>query len=82
MCREEIYIKLTSIFRDVFDDDSICINDGTTPDDIEDWDSIGHTYLMVEIEDEFAIKLGDRVTSIKCVKDIVELIEEKTTGAN
>lgn len=38
MSREEIYEQLNEVFRDVFDDDTIEVNDQTTSRDIEDWD--------------------------------------------
>ena len=36
MSREEIYEQLNEVFRDVFDDDTIEVNDQTTSRDIED----------------------------------------------
>ena len=36
MSREEIYEQLNEVFRDVFDDDTIDVNDQTTSSDIED----------------------------------------------
>ena len=36
MAREEVYEKLTGIFRDVFNDDALLISDRTTAADIED----------------------------------------------
>ena len=51
MSREEILEKLNEIFRDIFDDEEINLSEETTPDDIEDWDSLGHVYLTAEIED-------------------------------
>lgn len=77
MSREEVLQKLNTIFCDIFDDEEIIITEATTPDDIEDWDSIGHVYLTVEIEDEFEIKLGEKMAEIEAVSDIVDLILEK-----
>lgn len=36
MTREEAFERLTNVFREVFDDDSIEIFDATVADDIED----------------------------------------------
>ena len=49
MERTEIYSKLTEVFRDVFDDESLTINDSTTAKDIEDWDSLEQIHLVVGI---------------------------------
>ena len=51
MSRAEILNVFQKIFRDVFDDEGLVITEDTIPEDIEDWDSIGHVYLVVEIED-------------------------------
>ena len=75
MSREEIYEKLNEIFRDVFDDEGICLHDDTTANDIEDWDSYGHIYLVVAIEKGFDMKItmGETVT-LKNVGELVDLI--------
>ena len=50
MEREEVYERLNNVFREVFDDDSIVLNDNTTSDDIEDWDSFEHINLVVTMK--------------------------------
>lgn len=77
MNREQILEKLQAIFQDVFDDEELKITEATNPEDIEDWDSIGHTYLKVEIEDEFNVRLGEQMQKIENVHDIIELVVEK-----
>lgn len=78
MERTEIYSKLTEVFRDVFDDDSLTINDNTTANDIEDWDSLEQIHLIVGIEKKFNIKFVlDEVTNLKNVGDMVDLIAKK-----
>ncbi|MCQ2525002.1 MAG: acyl carrier protein [Lachnospiraceae bacterium] len=77
--REEIYDQLTEIFRDVFDDDSIEINDNTSADDIDDWDSLMHITLIGTIEAEFGIKFPMKdVVGMKNVGDLVDRIMELT----
>ncbi len=78
MTREEVYESLTEIFRDVFDDDEITLNDETTADDIEEWDSLEHINLVVEIENEFSIKFNmGEVNKMKNVGEMVDLIMER-----
>ena len=48
MNREEVYGQLNEVFRDVFDDESIRVNDETTADDIEDWDSLEYINIIAE----------------------------------
>ena len=77
MSREEAYVKLNEVFRDVFDDDEITVNDRTTADDIEDWDTFEHINLVVAVEDEFSFKIpiGKTIT-MKDVGEMVDLILE------
>ena len=45
MNRTELKERLNEVFRDVFDDSRIIVNENTTSDDIEDWDSLEHINL-------------------------------------
>ena len=56
MTRQEVYENLNEVFQYVFDDDSIEVNDETTANDIEDWDSFEHINLVVAVEEEFSFK--------------------------
>ena len=78
MTREEVYEILNGIFQEVFDDDQIAVNDSTTADDIEDWDSLEHINLMVAIEKKFAIKFNmGEVNKFKNVGQMVNVILER-----
>ena len=57
MTKEEIYNALDEVFQEVFDDDEIHVNEFTTADDIEDWDSLEHINLVVAVENKFGIKI-------------------------
>lgn len=77
--REEIKQKLTDIFRDVFDDDELEINDEMTAEDIDDWDSLMHITLIGTIEDEFGIKFAMKdVVGMKNVGALIDKIAELT----
>lgn len=77
MNREEVFERLTKVFRDVFDDESIELNDETTSDDIEDWDSFEHINLVVAVEDEFSFKIPmGKVITMKNVGEMVDIILE------
>ena len=75
MKREEVYEKLNAVFQNVFDDSSITVNDDTTADDIEDWDSLEHINLIVAVERCFGIKFTlKEVTRMKNVGEMVDII--------
>ena len=75
MTREEAYEKLNSVFRDIFDDEDITVNDATTADDIEDWDSLEQISLVVAVEKCFGIKftMGE-VMGMKNVGEMMDII--------
>ncbi len=56
MDRNEIYDKLNEIFRDILDNDEIELQDETTANDIEEWTSLTHIQLIVEIEKAFNLR--------------------------
>ncbi len=75
MSREEIYEQLNEVFRDVFDDDTIEVNDQTTSKDIEDWDSLEHINLIAAIETQFGMKFTmGQVVTMKNVGEMVDII--------
>ncbi len=77
MTRNEILEKVTGIFRDVFDDDSIVITDETVAADIEDWDSLTHITLISEIEDGFNCKFSMKdVLGMKNVGEMLDILEK------
>jgi len=79
MTRELIQQELTSVFRDVFDNETILITDQTTAKDIPQWDSLNHINLIIAAEQRFKIKfLTAEITRLANVGQFVELILKKT----
>ena len=75
----DTYKKLTKVFREVFDDDSIELTPETTANDIEDWDSIEHINLIAAVEDAFGMRCQMReVSGMKNVGEMVQIIESRT----
>lgn len=75
---DHIYRKLTEIFREVFDDDSIVLKPETTAADIEDWDSVAHIGLIVAVEERLKIKFkSSELESLHNVGQLARLVEQK-----
>ena len=75
MSREQVYVKLNEVFRDVFDDEEITVEDATTANDIDGWDSYEHINLIVAVEDAFNIKFSmGKTTGMKNVGEMVDEI--------
>ena len=78
MTHAEVLDALTNVFRDVFDDNSIVINDQTTANDIEDWDSLEHINLIEAVEKEFNMRFQMReVSGMKNVGEMVKIIASR-----
>jgi acyl carrier protein len=74
--------RMSRIFRDVFEDNSITIRDDMTADDIAAWDSLSHIDLLYAIEKEFNIvfTIGEAGSALKNVGELRALIEKKTAA--
>lgn len=78
MERKEIFEKLTEIFRDVMDNDEIVLEENTTAEDIEEWDSLAHVQLIERIESVFGLKFSAKeMMSWEDVGEFVDSIAEK-----
>ena len=77
---DKIYERLNAVFRDFFDDDDIEVDEDTTADDIDDWDSLNHITLMSAVEEEFGVRftMGE-VSGMKNVGEMAEIIKARGT---
>lgn len=60
MTKAELMEKLQELMRDVFDNDEIEIDEDTTAEDIEEWDSLTNIQLVDAIEKAFGLKLTSK----------------------
>lgn len=78
MTREEVYERLNEVFRDVFDDEEITVDDETTAADVDGWDSLMHITLIDAVEEEFDISFDMKtVVKLKNVGEMVDVIMEE-----
>ncbi len=79
---DPIYAKVTEIFRDVFDDDSIVLRPDLTADDVAEWDSLSHVRLILAVQKAYSTKFSaSQTANLKNVGELVELIRSKTQAA-
>jgi acyl carrier protein len=70
--------KLNDIFRQVFDDDTLTVAPEMTANDVDGWDSLSHTNLIVAIETKFNIRFTQKeLLTFKNVGDLLRCIESK-----
>ena len=78
MDEPQIYNRLTRIFEDVFDEDSIRVTPELSARDVDGWDSLTHIRLMLTIEKAFKIKFStSEIGRLKNVGDLVALIKAR-----
>ena len=56
---ENIEKKLKNVFSVVFELDSNSINENSSPDNIDNWDSLKHMMLISALEEEFDVQFSD-----------------------
>ncbi len=72
MNRNDVLKQITEIGRDVFEDESLELDENTKATDVDGWDSLSHLTFINEIEETFDIRfaLGEVMGS----KNLGELI--------
>ncbi|MDB5132625.1 MAG: acyl carrier protein [Mucilaginibacter sp.] len=82
MERNQILDQTTAIFKDILDNETIVLNDTTTAEDVEDWDSLNHIQLVVAIEKHFKIRFTSmEIQSWKNVGEMIDSIKSKLPEA-
>ncbi len=78
MSRETFAAELTTVFHQVFSDDSIELSDTMTAADYEPWDSLNHIMLIMGVEKAFSLKFSNaEIARLVNVGDLLDLIEKK-----
>lgn len=78
MDEPQIYQRLTEIFQDVFDEDSIEVTPKLSADDVDGWDSLTHIRLILSIEKVFKVKFStSEIGKLENVGNLVALIQGK-----
>jgi len=78
MDESKIYEKLTDIFQDVFDEDSLVVTPELTAKDVDGWDSLSHIRLIITVEKAFKIKFStSEIGKLEKVADLVGLIKAR-----
>ena len=73
MTRKEVFNGVQDIFRDIFDEDDMVIEDKTNSDGVEEWDSLNHINLVSAIEKEFKIKFA--LLELMTLKDVGAMVD-------
>lgn len=82
MTRAEILHALSEILKDIFDDETLIIDENTTRSNVDGWDSMEQISIIAAIERRFAVKfdMAD-VLHLTDVKDIISLVYKEVNNA-
>ncbi len=70
--------RISSVFRDIFDDAGLELKDETAAQDIPEWDSLNHIKLVLALEREFGVSFSsDDILGLTCVRDVKRLLHAK-----
>jgi acyl carrier protein len=79
---DPILTRLTSIFREVFDDDDLVLKPELTANDVDGWDSLTHIRLILSVQKAFGVKFSAvEMSRLKNVGDLVALTKHKQAPA-
>ena len=74
----EILKQINMIFIDTLDNEDVVIEEDTTANDVEEWDSLTHIQLVVAIEKHFNIRFTSKeIQSWVNVGEMINCIQSK-----
>tara|TARA_B100001059_G_C17796539_1_gene563403 strand:- start:49 stop:288 length:240 start_codon:yes stop_codon:yes gene_type:complete len=78
MKREDIFKKVSIVFKEVLEDAELVISEDQNADDIDEWDSLTHIMLVVETEKAFGLKfLSSEISNWKNIGEMISAIQAK-----
>ena len=71
--------RCAAIVADVMEVDASEINDESSPDTIDQWDSLSHVQLVLQLEKAFGIKISpeEGIEHFTDFKSVVDYIDQK-----
>jgi len=78
MTDSSVFERLTSLLRNVFDNDDLLATPELTARQVNGWDSLGNVRLFIEVEREFSVRFSaTEISSLKNIGHLAALIDKK-----
>lgn len=78
MTRSELLEQINIIFKNTLDNETLVIEETTNANDVDEWDSLSHVLIVVEIEKHFKVRFTSReIREWKNIRDVLNGLEEK-----
>lgn len=82
MTRTEILARIAGHLSDVLDLEDVKLTEASTAEDFEEWDSINHVRLLIQIEQGFGFQFSsNEVGMVANIGQLVDLVEAKLPKA-
>lgn len=78
MTRQEILTTITSNLADLIDMDTLELQESSTADKVDGWDSINNVRLLISLEQELGFEFNtDEIQSLRNVGALIDLVASK-----
>ena len=74
MNRDEIFVRIADICKDVFDDETLELTEESCSANVAGWDSLTHLSVISDIEDDFDIAFTMEEINSKNLGELVDAV--------
>jgi acyl carrier protein len=76
--RNEALRKIQTIFREQFLNLDLEVSEGSSPETIEEWDSMAHIAIIIAIEGAFSISVStEEMGEVGAVSDLLDILAKR-----
>jgi acyl carrier protein len=81
MTDSEALDLITTVVREVLDDDDIILTPSSTAASVEGWDSVAHVNIVISLERRLRRTFTtEQIESLLSVRDLMEVAQSKVTA--
>ena len=78
MERTEVLSKIQEILADAIDNEDLVLSETSSPSSVDDWDSLVHFNMIMELQSEYGVRFGTaEIQGLCCVGYIITSIIAK-----
>ena len=76
--REDLLARIRTTLADLLDNNDLQLSESTVADEVDDWDSINHVRLLIDLERQLGFRFrADEAGGLKNVGELIDLIQAK-----
>ena len=79
--KDQVVQKIQTIFREVFDEPDLILNDDLDANQLDMWDSLTHVDMLTMVEEEFDLEIPfEKAMEFNTAGDLIKYIVELKEG--